>query len=458
MKTIIATGNSKMDSMLENSLKNTEKVQYLEELKGIKNVHDGAEMVVLSAYVPSIHNGDVAKHFVSFKEVIITLKNENIRVVVLMDTSTPFEMVDFLYQIGVYDFILSEDGSIDINEVLKIIGVPNTQEKAKAIVEKYKAQFQKRFENNLTSNKSEASSKEDFTFNNHINNPSTNGPVYNNTSDQLMISGGCKIFAFWGQNSNVGKRTVSQSFAAELACNMDKVLYVELDYFVPSFALTTGLTNPAKNMYQLCLSQEQFELENFISKKSEVELIHGKGFSKVVQAFPDNLHFLAFPMGFEQEMMPKINSEFIPAFIQALKESEYNAVVLSLPSNINSVFSFPVMLDKTDVIFHVMNNNTVSINEYPRFKEKLETTPLDLKKWKTLFNMIGEEIPKEALDRLIGETSIYAIPYDPLRSLHEMELQIGSPSIQEHMKEIVELLGLAAPNTNKKRKKLFGLL
>ena len=119
MKTIIATGNSKMDSMLENSLKNTEKVQYLEELKGIKNVHDGAEMVVLSAYVPSIHNGDVAKHFVSFKEVIITLKNENIRVVVLMDTSTPFEMVDFLYQIGVYDFILSEDGSIDINEVLK---------------------------------------------------------------------------------------------------------------------------------------------------------------------------------------------------------------------------------------------------------------------------------------------------------------------------------------------------
>lgn len=265
-----------------------------------------------------------------------------------------------------------------------------------------------------------------------------------------------KLFAFWGSTINSGKRTLSQAFASEIAKNDYKVLYVELDYRNPSFAITTGLTNSGKNLYKLALSQDNFKLDNFIADKKETDLLKQKSFQKVIERFPDKLHYLALPSNFSAESFPVLKEGFSKAFIQSLRESEYDAVILNLPSDIENSFCFPVMLE-ADRVFHVLTDSIVRMNEYRELKKVLLDASLDESKWVNIFNKVGLGVSKAALEELIGESGLASIKFDQKRSLFEKDLQIGSPEINDEMSHLVTLFGFKDLSAEGKRKKRFGI-
>lgn len=476
MSIVLATGNSMINDAISKKVNEVVVVNYLEELKGIKKLHPKVKAVILSSYISSAFEGDFKKQHASFKETLINLKNDNIRVIYLTDTQSPFEFLEFLIQLGMYDVIVSEEGELELNDILTLLEKPNNSEKGLKIMGNIKEQiansigeqngdlttldtkpisFQseaKKSPFQKSARKEKGSSKESQPLLGKSN-------IRKRIEDAKAASiseGNEKVFAFWASTSNLGKRTLSQSFALQLAQKQYKVLYVELDYIKPAFATTTGLSSRTKNFYQLCLSQENFELEKFIASKHDVELKGKKGFQKVIEKIPDNFHFLALPVGFKTELFPKIGEGFVPNLIKAFNDSEYDAVVLNLPNELDDVFTYPVMLE-VDKVFHVLSDNIVRIEEYREVKQFLQETPLNLNKWETIFNLVGEGISQEALDSLIGEKSAAAIPMDTMRSLHEMDLQIGSPSINEYLDEIVSSFGFVNMAENRKKKRLLGL-
>ena len=265
-----------------------------------------------------------------------------------------------------------------------------------------------------------------------------------------------KIFSFWSASSNLGKRTISQSYAMQIAKLGYSVLYCEFDYLSPALAQTTALSNQDKNFYQLALSQDTFDLRQYIATKMDVKIT--KEMVGLFEEIPHEFHFLGLPSGFDPETFPSITSEdFLETLLSALKEIEYDAIVINLPSEIENLFGFPVMLE-SDVIFNVVSSNPVRISEYHAIIRMLQETPLDMKKWKSVINQVGQGISKETCDQMLREQSILAIPHDAERSGFELDLRFGSTLINQKTAELAGLFGFIAPETTVKKKGFFGLL
>lgn len=487
MNVILATGNPELDQLLDRKLHVINKAQFLEEILDMKEDIQKVDVIIISSYLASIFNGDHTKVNDSFKSVSDFILKQGCRIVYLTDIDSSIETLEYLYRRQVYDYAISKTGILNLKEIINLVYHPATQPAALIQLEEFKSiQQQEPFEVKVSkqvkpideelisydSSVQNGNTKENRVIRkplqnkvsspSHLIQPEMKDLSTNRLSDvsrtrvvdqqQAVITNGKeKTFAFWGQTQNSGKRTLSQAFAHELAGKNYKTLYVELDYEAPSFASTTGLSSRTKNFYQLCLSQDNFILKNFIATKTDAE-IRGKGFQKLVSLVSPNLHFLSLPMDFKAEMFPSITGEFIDLFMSSLKELEYDAIVLNLPGQLKHILNFPVMLE-VDAIFHVLTDNIVRINEYRELKEYLKATPLDLEKWHTVFNMVGEGVTKEALDLLIGEKSLAAVPMDPKRSLFEKDLQFGSSMINKHMWEVAKEYGFEGAEEIGKKKR-----
>ncbi|WP_121616783.1 AAA family ATPase [Virgibacillus halodenitrificans] len=485
MTVLIATGNAVLDDHLKKYLETSYKVNYVEELADVVDKVQEANVVVLSSYLPSTHEEDQEKELQSFQYAVHHLLERNIRIVFLTDTSISVEMLEHLFNLGVYDFIITEDGNVDLEDILNKVGSPSSAKKASNIIDDYAKQVNPKHhvlypkvkgEPMKTLKKSELERYHHAEYNeqeapktlashrtqeNDVENETTNqtakrknqrrktSETVNNQVEEP------KMFAFWGASTNLGKRTLSQSYASQIAKLGYSVLYIEFDYMNPALALTTALSNQEKNLYQLSLSQDSFDLKQYIANKMDVKIT--KEMVSLFSEVPENLHFLGLPSGFTSEQFPSItNKGFLGTLISALKEVEFDAIVMNLPNQIDNLFSFPVMLE-SDVVFAVTTSSPVRINEYRKLKQMLNDTPLNMDKWEVIVNQVGEDIPREVCDQLLRERSILSVPYDVQRPSYELDIRIGSPSINNKMNELASLYGFMLPEPEVTKKKgIFG--
>lgn len=493
MTVLIATGNAVLDAHLKKHLHSSYKVNYVEELVDTVDKVQGTNVVVLSSFLPSAHDDNEEKETQSFQHAVHHLLEHEIRVVFLTDTTISVEALNYLFELGVYDFIITEDGNVDLEDIVNKVAKPSNEALARKVIDEfaersrlhqtstvpftpfkkepmkverepmkvqtkseteayhYAEYKEKEVPKTLAFHQAEENSEEDTVYQNAIRNKQrkkTNDLVNNHVEEP-------KVFAFWGASTNLGKRTLSQSYARQIAKLGYSVLYIEFDYMNPALALTTALSNPEKNLYQLSLSQDSFDLKRYIANKMDVRIT--KEMVSLFSEIPEELHFLGLPSGFQSDQFPSITNEaFLGTLISALKEVEFDAIVMNLPNQIDNLFSFPVMLE-TDVVFAVTTSSPVRINEYRKIKQMLNDTPLNMDKWEVIVNQMGEEIPKDVCDQLLRESSILTVPYDIQRPSYELDLRMGSPVINQKMNELAGLYGFMAPEPELAKKKgLFG--
>lgn len=492
MTVLIATGNAVLDAHLKKHLNSSYKVNYVEELTdAVEKVKD-TEVVVLSSFLPSVHDDNEDKELQSLQNTLHHLLEYQIRIVYLTDSTVSVEMLECLFDAGIRDFIISEDGNVDLGDIVEKIEHPLSEEQARNIIDAYvqnknahpvrpshlvkdetkkvakeptKIATKSEFETYHHAEYKEEKEPKTLAFQSSLENDVEEDTIdlsvkvkkqRKKTSDTVVNQvEEPKLFAFWGVSTNLGKRTLSQSFASQIAKLGYSVLYIEFDYIHPSLAMTTALSNPEKNLYQLSLSQDSFDLNQFIANKMDVKIT--KEMVSLFSEIPDQFHFVGLPSGFQPDQFPSITSEgFLNTLILALKEVEFDAVVMNLPNQVDNIFSFPVMLE-SDVVFAVTTSNPVRINEYRKIKQLLNDTPLNMDKWEVIVNQVGDEIPKDVCDQLLREHSILAVPYDIQRSTYELDLRMGSPVINQKMNELASLYGFLAPEPETtKKKRLFG--
>lgn len=269
---------------------------------------------------------------------------------------------------------------------------------------------------------------------------------------------GLMTVAFWSVANGMGSRTLSETFAKMSAERGAKVLYVELDYFNPQFAMTTGLSHSEKNFYRYTLDvieQGNVDVEPYIAQPEDVN-ISKKVIRKTINSIPNNLHFLTFPKEFRTANFPVIeNGELITNLFKNLEYLQYDLIVFNLPKEIKHMFTFPVML-LVDEVFNVMTCHPARMNKYMQLRTELESTPLEWSKVKTIFNKVNQNISKEAAESFINESSLFMVPFDEERATNELDITIGSELINLHIGDYLERIGLESIEPKEKRRKVFG--
>lgn len=501
MSIVIATGNAILDDHIKRFVGTSTKVNYLEEIKEVINNAKGVKVALLSSFLPSAHDETEQRKETSFQEVIEVLLDNEVRVVFLTDTDLPIDSLYYLFEKGIYDFIVSQDGNVSLDEIVRKTKESTSKEEAKqqleslvkvlpkashraseeetvlyhelgakkaSVYEESPESFQKPKEveteayQHLDFKKEVVETvieeeKKPLLEKEVVREFSPVKPVREKSSSKAGVkSEEPKIFSFWGSSENLGKRTLSQSFAVQVARLGYSVLYCEFDYQNPALALTTALSNNDKNFYQLALSQDTFDLRQFIANKMDVRIT--KEMVGLFEEIPHELHFLGLPSGFDPDTFPSItNEDFLETLLSALKEVEYDAVVINLPNEIENLFSFPVMLE-SDVVFSVISANPVRISNHRSLVKMLADTPLNMDKWEIIVNQVGEGVSKDTCEQLLREQVIAAVPFDMERSSYELDLRFGSPVINQKMTALAGIYGFLAPETNEKKKGLFGLL
>ncbi|MEX3623655.1 CpaE family protein [Viridibacillus arvi] len=486
MTVIIGTGNASLDAHIKKHITSSAKVNYLEELNDYIGKVADTELVILSSFLPSVHDDTEQQKAEAFISTIQLTLAQGIRVVFLTDTTFPIQDLNILFKLGIYDFIISEDGDVNIPDIMNKVQHATNKMDAQLLIEKFAKKQSPSAQRGrlLLSEDNELyqhieykdgqnsqpfdsepeadvlvpkfSQKEDVLARLAPINPTSpfkpNRQKTLETKDLGQIEE-AKTFAFWGASTNLGKRTLSQSFAIQIAKMGYSVLYVELDYLNPTLALTTALTNPDKNFYQLSLSQDSFDLDQFIANKMDVKIT--KDMLPLFNEIPSEFNFLGLPAGFDSDLFPSITNEgFLSTLISALKEVNYDAVVINLPNQVENLFSFPVMLE-SDVVFAVTTANPIRVNDYRNMKKMLEDTPLNMDKWEVIVNQVGSEISKDDCNQLLREEALLTVSYDTQRPTHELDLRFGSPSINQKMNELAGLYGFLPPEPTVVKKKGF---
>ncbi|TBL20070.1 MULTISPECIES: MinD/ParA family ATP-binding protein [Bacillus cereus group] len=267
-----------------------------------------------------------------------------------------------------------------------------------------------------------------------------------------------KSMAFWSNHVNEGKRTISQAVAQTLAKNDKRVLYVELDYLHPSFALSTGLTHPNKNMMRLIESRENFSIMNYIANKNDV--IVSEAIREAMNKIPENLYFLSFPADYLFNEFPKLeNPDFINTFITAIKECNFDITIFNLPNNLDDLFAYPVMLE-VDRVFHIISPNLLRMQEYKKTRQVLENVEFDMHKWSTILNKSIMGIsPHVYEEQALKEEIVFEISWDMKRPQAELELEIGSNGINEEVETLLSNMGFELKKSSivPERKSKFNL-
>jgi cellulose biosynthesis protein BcsQ len=244
--------------------------------------------------------------------------------------------------------------------------------------------------------------------------------------------------------------------ANELAHLGKKVLYVEADQVRPSFAVGTGLSHDSKNILELVKKENEYNLLQYICTKQD--LLEKKLNPKLIQKLHDKMDFLVFPSGYNPTQFPVIQNKelFVTTLIESLVETEYDYIILSVPTELSEVLSYPILY-QSDLVVHVLNGNPRGALAIKRELQLIEEAKLTLPRMIHVLNM-GDENYVEDLEKLSSQKIAVTIPYDRDRTSYEWGMQIGSPHINEKVHQIMEVTGLDIPfqHSSSKKKGIFG--
>jgi hypothetical protein len=455
MSVFVATGMPQLDQALKQGMQWEERIEHLEQLEFAVASRRDIQTVVLSEFIPSIlDEDDQYRKYQSLIVVMQMLCDNRIRVIFLTTDNAPKWLIAKCISMGIYDLVICKGGNLRIQDIFNAFYVPGTKEDALKLTEintavqeeaapiifpvdetRYERVEQASVEESTGESMTEGSTQDkeseveqdeqteqveqeykseeyytkryDEEGNDQIEDTGESEqltqdgeteitPIVQRKMSSQKIQVNVKTVAFWGIEPGMGKRSVAQMFAKQCAVRGGNVLYCELDYFNPSFALTTGLS--------------QFPL---------VE-----------------------------------NENFTSTFMKHLNALPYDLIVLNLPTKLENIFGFPVLLE-SNLIYNVLTLNPSRMYKYMQTKELLMNTPLNFNFWRTVVNQVPNDIRKETIDKkLIKETSFLCIPYDEERALLDLDLIIDSEVMGRAIASLVDELGFESLGPEKKKKNI----
>ncbi len=515
MSVFVATGMPQLDQALKQGMQWEERIEHLEQLEFAVASRRDIQTVVLSEFIPSIlDEDDQYRKYQSLIVVMQMLCDNRIRVIFLTTDNAPKWLIAKCISMGIYDLVICKGGNLRIQDIFNAFYVPGTKEDALKLTEintavqeeaapiifpvdetRYERVEQASVEESTGESMTEGSTQDkeseveqdeqteqveqeyksgeyytkryDKEGNDQIEDTGESEqltqdgeteitPIVQRKMSSQKIQVNVKTVAFWGIEPGMGKRSVAQMFAKQCAVRGGNVLYCELDYFNPSFALTTGLSHPEKNFYKFMIDsadKNDFEIEPFIAKPSD--LMVNRKLRKSLTSFPNTLHFLTLPIDFKPSQFPLVENEnFTSTFMKHLNVLPYDLIVLNLPTKLENIFGFPVLLE-SNLIYNVLTLNPSRMYKYMQTKELLMNTPLNFNFWRTVVNQVPNDIRKETIDKkLIKETSFLCIPYDEERALLDLDLIIDSEVMGRAIASLVDELGFESLGPEKKKKNI----
>lgn len=277
-----------------------------------------------------------------------------------------------------------------------------------------------------------------------------------------------EIISFYSVAPSQGKRTISLALAELLAANGHSTLYVELDALHPAIAQANQITNSYRNTYeyiQNTVNNNDFNIEKYIITHEILIDTNNRDLKRLFQEMPKKLDYLVFPSDFKEHTFPTIvrtddkdaeqnARDYIQKMLYAFKTTNYKYVILNLPNELQSIFSFEV-IEGSDFVLNVTTASPNRLQENKEIVHYLSLNMPDLEsKWTTVLNMVSPNVELKLLKDLVGNDP-FVIPFDNERQQVELSLRTGSPIIDENVEQLALQLNLDIEPTPVKGK--FGL-
>ncbi|MEC2490513.1 chromosome partitioning protein ParA, partial [Bacillus cereus] len=147
---------------------------------------------------------------------------------------------------------------------------------------------------------------------------------------------------------------------------------------------------------------------------------------------------------------------FVTTFMESLVDTEYDYIILSVPTELSEVLSYPILY-QADLVVHVLNGNPRGALAIKRELKLIEDAKLTMPRMIHVLNMADENYVED-IEKLSSQKIAVTIPYDRDRTSYEWGMQFGSPQINTKVHHIMEAAGLGIPSQQSSMKKgLFGL-
>lgn len=247
-----------------------------------------------------------------------------------------------------------------------------------------------------------------------------------------------QIISVYSNALNSGKKTVSMALGQQAAKQNYRTLLIELDYCNNGIAHTYGITNTERNAesyFKQVFKNNDFNISNFIMKKSNFEK-QNKDLSKAHASINSDLDFLIFSQDYRPQLFPKVDdlttediNRFSKRFIEELKQTEYEVVILVLPDDYEDMFTIPMVLE-SDHVINMIAFSLSRIEDMKRISRIFDNETLV--KMKYVLNYTTKKIAKEDYDHLMKPLKLsQTIPFDEQRLLNEVNAEIGSQAINQ---------------------------
>lgn len=278
-----------------------------------------------------------------------------------------------------------------------------------------------------------------------------------------------KLINFYSVAHSQGKTTCALALANVLATNGADVLVVELDCTKPSVACATKITHDLRNTkeyMQQTLRKDNVDMTPYVLTKAELEQTADREDRQLYSELPDKLHYLIFPLGYEEEQFPLIveaNHEktfeafaesYIARMMLGFKLSSYAYVIFILPTELESIFCFEV-LHHADQVVNVVTPSAARLYENKKAKNILFTHAKQVEeKWIDVVNMTSPAVTEAVYREFVPEQAVL-IPYDEKRQIEELEFRFTSAAMNEKMEQVARKMGIELQESTPKKRSLW---
>lgn len=278
-----------------------------------------------------------------------------------------------------------------------------------------------------------------------------------------------EFIAFSSAAHNQGKRTLSQAFANLLATNENKVLYVELDYIHPSFAVSTQISHPKRNLQEYilnCLKANRFNPKDYILTKSDIKNRSERQLQSHFNSLPETMDYLTLPLNSSLNSFPTIieqgeeekGDQFVSEMMYELSKTHYDYIIINTPNDWTSIFGLPIF-GKVDRIINVLTAAPYRVIENREFMSALgQLENLGHDDITHLLNLRSPSVSDGEYSKILDSwENTHPITYDQERISSELALKFGSEQINLELESVALKLGLSVVHTPRKRKSFLGI-
>jgi len=265
-----------------------------------------------------------------------------------------------------------------------------------------------------------------------------------------------KIISVYSNSTNSGKKSLAMTLGQQAAKADQHTLLIELDYYNNGIAQTYGITNSERNIegyLKQVARNRDFNIGNFIMKKSHFEK-QNKDLTKAHEGINSDLDFLIFSQEYRPSLFPHLDfestedvSRFSKRFIEELKQTDYDLIILVLPCDYEDMFTVPMILE-SDHTVNVIGFSLSRIDEMKRIARIFDNETLQ--KMHYVLNFTTKKIDVSDYEHLLKPLKLdQLVQYDDQRMLNEVNAEIGSPSMDQAAINLLKQCGFETPENKR---------